>query len=150
MKSLLLIPALLVAAALVSGVQQVNGAAPATSGGKGGSAAPLVRKSATAGAAATAASAAEEQARAEEILAQLAETYRNLEGTTVRIGDTPKSEEAIAYYTSGEIVIDREHTVGVEKILAHEIWHVIDWRDNGRLDWGEDLPPANASDYRTR
>jgi hypothetical protein len=25
--------------------------------------------------------------------------------------------------------------------MAHEIWHIIDWRDNGRIDWGENVPP---------
>ncbi len=40
--------------------------------------------------------------------------------------------------------------MSIEKILAHEVWHVIDWRDNGRLDWGEDLPPANVAAYRSR
>jgi hypothetical protein len=43
--------------------------------------------------------------------------------------------------------VSPEHDATIDEILAHEIWHVIDWRDNGRLDWGEDLPPINSSDY---
>jgi len=89
----------------------------------------------------------DDAARAAEVLEGLAAEYRNLDGVTVVMGETPKGEEAVSYYTVGEIVIDRDHTVSIEKILAHEIWHVIDWRDNGRLDWGEDLPPTNKSDY---
>ncbi len=85
--------------------------------------------------------------RASEVLDALRADYRDLDGVTVVMGETPKGEEAVSYYTVGEIVIDRDHTVSIEKILAHEIWHVIDWRDNGRLDWGENLPPTNASDY---
>jgi len=89
----------------------------------------------------------DDAARAAEVLEGLAAEYRDLDGVTVVMGETPKGEEAVSYYTVGEIVIDRDHTVSIEKILAHEIWHVIDWRDNGRLDWGEDLPPTNKSDY---
>jgi hypothetical protein len=38
--------------------------------------------------------------------------------------------------------------VSISRILAHEIWHVIDWRDNGHIDWKESVPPKNAADYR--
>jgi hypothetical protein len=24
------------------------------------------------------------------------------------------------------------------------VWHVIDWRDNGRIDWGESVPPSDS------
>jgi len=82
-----------------------------------------------------------------EVLGRLEKQYKHLDDVSVTLGQTPKGEEAVAYYTGNEIVIDTEHSVGIEKILAHEIWHVIDWRDNGELDWGEDLPPSNSSDY---
>jgi len=85
--------------------------------------------------------------KAAEILANLAESYDHLDGVTVQMGETPNGEEAIAYYTEGRIVISANHSVDIQKILAHEVWHVIDWRDNGTLDWGEDLPPRNSSDY---
>jgi len=84
---------------------------------------------------------------ANELLATLQAKYHHLEGVTVEFGDTPNGEEAVAYYTEGEIVISTSHAVSIRKILAHEIWHVIDWRDNGQIDWGEDLPPNNLSDY---
>jgi len=87
--------------------------------------------------------------RAKAALARLSANYRYLEDVTVTIGDTPNGEEAVAYYSEGRIVIDRAHSVGVDAILAHEVWHVIDWRDNGRMDWGEKLPPANSADYAT-
>ena len=88
--------------------------------------------------------------RAREVLDGLRATYRYLDGVTVRFDTTPKSEEAVAYYMQGDIVISRAHAVDVETILAHEIWHVIDWRDNGRLDWGEHLPPINSYAYLNR
>ncbi|HET6352353.1 MAG TPA: hypothetical protein VFG89_09530 [Coriobacteriia bacterium] len=85
--------------------------------------------------------------RARSIVSQLAKTYRYLDGVTVEFGVTPEGREAVAYYTEGQILVSSTHKVELDKILAHEIWHVIDWRDNGRLDWGEDLPPDNSSDY---
>lgn len=88
-----------------------------------------------------------ETRRASEILTELKASHSHLDGVSVSIGTTPKGEEAVAYYTDGEIVINSTHSVDMETILAHEIWHIIDWRDNGRLDWGEDLPPLNASVY---
>ncbi|HSK48707.1 MAG TPA: hypothetical protein VLA05_12005 [Coriobacteriia bacterium] len=88
-----------------------------------------------------------ETRQATELLGKLAKKYRHLDDVTVSMGTTPDNKEAVAYYTDGEILISSSHTVSIEKILAHEVWHVIDWRDNGRLDWGEDLPPVNSSDY---
>ena len=82
-----------------------------------------------------------------ELLAEQAKTYRYLGGVTIHEGPTPQGEQAVSYYTDGEIVISPDHTATLEDIVAHEIWHVIDWRDNGRIDWGEQLPPANSSDY---
>jgi len=78
---------------------------------------------------------------------RLAERYGHLEDVTVTLGITPEGKEAVAYYTEGRIVISDAHTVSIDTILEHEIWHVIDWRDNGRLDWGEDLPPDNSQTY---
>jgi len=91
---------------------------------------------------------AEAEARfAQQALRQLQATHRYLDGVTVRIAATPGGKQAVAYYTEGEIVIDPAHSVELSTILDHEIWHVIDWRDNGRLDWGESVPPRNAADY---
>lgn len=85
---------------------------------------------------------------ARDALAEYAGTYRYLDGVEVTIGETPAGQEAVAFYATGRIVIDREHTVAVREILAHEIWHVIDYRDNGALDWGEQVPPYSAIDYQ--
>jgi hypothetical protein len=84
---------------------------------------------------------------ATRILSGLKKRYRLLDHVSVTMGDTPKGEQAVAYYATGEIVIDPEHTAPLDVILAHEVWHVIDWRDNGRIDWGEVLPPTNSSAY---
>jgi hypothetical protein len=88
-----------------------------------------------------------DEERAKEVLAELQQKYRLLDGAFVHMGPTPKGEQAVSYYMDGEIVVSPEHDATIDEILAHEIWHVIDWRDNGRLDWGEDLPPINSSDY---
>jgi hypothetical protein len=89
-----------------------------------------------------------QQAKVE--LAKLQREYRYLDGIALSIGPTPQDAQAVAYYTDNEIVINPDHVASIEKILAHEVWHIIDWRDNGLLDWGEDLPPSNASAYRSR
>jgi len=98
----------------------------------------------------TAGDATSDARLANECLDELRATHRYLDGATVTMGTTPHDEEAVAYYTSGEIVINRAHTVSIDKILAHEIWHIIDWRDNGRLDWKENVPPSDSSAYVRR
>jgi len=110
-------------------------------------AAPAVASPSAVPTANNAASAASDARYAKRLLSELKSKYRKLNGVTVSIGTTPRGEQAVAYYTEGKIVINRAHTVSIDKILAHEIWHVIDWRDNGRLDWHEDLPPSNARDF---
>lgn len=79
--------------------------------------------------------------RARSILAGYISRYPILQGSTVSFGDA-RGYQAICYYKSGRIVISRSHTVSLERILAHEVWHIIDWRDNGRIDWGENVPPS--------
>lgn len=74
------------------------------------------------------------------ILAGYIARYPILAGSTVSYGDA-KGAQAIAYYKSGRIVISPSHTASLERIIAHEIWHIIDWRDNGVIDWGENVPP---------
>ncbi|TLM72301.1 MAG: hypothetical protein FDZ70_08485 [Actinobacteria bacterium] len=86
------------------------------------------------------ASASSELTKARAILAGLIAKHPILKGTTVTFGDA-RGYQAIAYYKSGRIVISATHTATLERILNHEIWHVIDWRDNGRIDWGENVPP---------
>lgn len=88
-----------------------------------------------------------ETARANVSLARLASRYRYLDSVTVTVGSTPDGRQAVSYYTRGVIVIDRNHEYSIDVILEHEIWHVVDWRDNGRLDWGEDVPPSDAASY---
>lgn len=91
-------------------------------------------------AAPAAAPAGDELAQAQAILAGLIGQYPILAGTTVSIGDA-NGYQAVAYYKSGRIVISPTHTASLSRILNHEVWHVIDWRDNGVIDWGENVPP---------
>jgi predicted component of type VI protein secretion system len=95
-----------------------------------------------------AASSGDTLSRARAILASRIAMYPILRGSTVELGDTKGNPQAIVYYKSGRIVINPNHTRSLEVIINHEIWHIIDWRDNGRIDWGESVPPSNAADYR--
>lgn len=87
-------------------------------------------------------------AQAKSLLNKAIKTYPILEGATVEIGDA-KGYQAIAYYRTGRIIISKNHRASLTKIINHEVWHIIDYRDNGTIDWGEKLPPANKADYRT-
>lgn len=89
---------------------------------------------------ATKRTAGTEQAQAKAILAGLVAKYPILQGTTVTFGDA-RGYQAIALYKSGRIIINPNHTTSLSRILNHEVWHVIDWRDNGRIDWNENIPP---------
>jgi hypothetical protein len=86
---------------------------------------------------------ASELATAQSILAGYIAKYPILSGASVTIGTTPGGHQAVAYYTVGKIVISPTHTASLERIIGHEIWHIIDYRDNGRIDWGESVPPSN-------
>lgn len=87
----------------------------------------------------TASSSGGELARARSILASQIAKHPILKGATVSFGDA-RGYQAIAYYGSGRIVISPNHTASLERIIAHEVWHIIDWRDNGKIDWGENVP----------
>lgn len=80
------------------------------------------------------------KADAQAILNRYIAKYPILKGATVSYGDA-KGYQAICYYKSGRIVISPTHTRSLETIIGHEIWHIIDWRDNGVIDWGENVPP---------
>jgi hypothetical protein len=84
-------------------------------------------------------------------LSRYIQTYPLLQGCTVQMGDA-RGYQAITYFTTGLTVISASHTASIGTIMAHEIWHDIDWRDNSVIDWGENVPPANAASYvgRTR
>jgi|GEM_PF-3227624 len=109
--------------------------------------APVASVATSAAAATTATASADDARLANEVLDRLRLKYRYLDGVTVRMAPTPKGEEAVAYYTLDQIIISPTHSVTIEKILAHEVWHIIDWHDNGRFDWGENLPPTDPSQY---
>jgi hypothetical protein len=72
-------------------------------------------------------------------LARYISKYPILAGSTVTFGDA-KGYQAICYYQSGRIVISPTHTSSLERIIAHEVGHILDWRDNGVIDWGENIP----------
>ena len=86
------------------------------------------------------ASTGSETARAKALLAAQIRKHPILAGTTVKFGNA-RGYQAIAYYASGRIVISRNHRASLSRIINHEIWHIIDYRDNGKIDWGEHVPP---------
>ncbi len=90
--------------------------------------------------AAAPAASGDELAQAQSILAGYIAQYPILAGTSVSIGDA-NGYQAVAYYKSGRIVISPTHTASLSRIIGHEIWHIIDYRDNGVIDWGENVPP---------
>jgi len=94
----------------------------------------------------TAPSTSSSPARARDILASYKARYPILAGVTVEFGNA-RGFQAIAYYRTGRIVINPSHTASLARIIEHEVWHIIDWRDNNRIDWGENIPPANAASY---
>ena len=102
-----------------------------------GSGQPAVTQTAAAPAAPKASSSL---SQAQAILNRYIAKYPILKGSTVSFGDA-KGYQAICYYKSGRIVISSTHTRSLETIIGHEIWHIIDWRDNGVIDWGENVPP---------
>jgi hypothetical protein len=86
--------------------------------------------------------------RARAILNARIASYPILRGASVEVGDTKGNGQAICYYKSGRIIINANHTASLERIIDHEIWHIIDWRDNGQINWGESVPPSNAASFR--
>lgn len=65
-------------------------------------------------------------------------------GTYVEIGDA-RGYQAICLYRSGRIIVSPTYTSPITAIMEHEVWHVVDWRDNYRIDWGESVPPSSTS-----
>lgn len=103
---------------------------------------PQTTSSGTAATRPSASTSGDETAQARAILAGLIAQHPVLQGVTVSMGTTPGGYQAVAYYQSGRIIVNPNHTASLSRILNHEIWHVIDWRDNGVIDWGENVPPA--------
>jgi hypothetical protein len=107
--------------------------------------APVKPQATSSGTAATrpaAEATGDETAQARAILAGLIAQHPTLQGVTVSMGETPGGYQAVAYYESGRILVNPNHTASLSRILNHEVWHIIDWRDNGVIDWGENVPPA--------
>lgn len=119
-------------------IRQVS--APAASTTTRRTAATSATTSTSSGTSRTTAAPVDEAAKARSILAGYISRYPSLAGTTVSFGNA-QGYQAICYYKSGRIVISTTHTASLERIIGHEIWHVIDWRDNGVIDWGENVPP---------
>ncbi len=62
-----------------------------------------------------------------------------LTGTTADYGYA-QGYQAVSYYASGRIIVNPKHSSSLTTILNHEIYHVLDYRDNGTINWGESVP----------
>jgi hypothetical protein len=78
-----------------------------------------------------------EQKRAEEILAYYISRYPILQGVRIYVRDCPNNWEGCAYYTKGIILVDPDHRHSLEEIIAHEVKHIIDWREDGKIDYND-------------
>lgn len=85
---------------------------------------------------------------ARKILRQQIRKYPILRGARLRIGKTPGGAQAVTYYKRGLIVVNPHHKASLRKIVVHESWHIIDWRINHRIDWGERIPPYYKRSYK--
>lgn len=75
-----------------------------------------------------------EQAHAEQILDSLIAKNPLLQGATVYIRQCPHNWQACVYYKTAVIWVDPDHKASLEKIMAHESDHIIDWRTDGDID----------------
>ena len=60
-----------------------------------------------------------------------------LQGAKVYIQDCPNNWQGCAFYESGTIWIDPDHSASLEKIIIHECNHIIDWRQDGDIDYND-------------
>lgn len=79
-------------------------------------------------------SSTSEQALARRILARYIARYPILRGVQVYIRDCPNNWQGCAYYKQGIILVDPDHTAPLERIIAHEVQHIIDWRQDNDID----------------
>lgn len=80
---------------------------------------------------------AAEQKRAEQILNAFILKYPILKGVKIYVKDCPNNWQGCAYYTKGIILIDPDHTAPLERIIEHEIKHIIDWREDYDIDYND-------------
>jgi|GEM_PF-3404123 len=78
-----------------------------------------------------------EQKKAEEILAAYIAKYPILKGVKIYVRDCPNNWQGCAYYTKGIILIDPDHTAPLERIIEHEVKHILDWRTDGDIDYND-------------
>lgn len=60
-----------------------------------------------------------------------------LKGTTIFIRDCPNNWQGCAFYELGIIWIDPDHRAPLEEIVIHECNHIIDWREDGDIDYDD-------------
>ena len=82
-------------------------------------------------------SSVDKQAEAQAVLQSLIEKDPILEGSIVVVKECPHNWQGCAYYESGTIWIDPDHTAPLEKIMVHECNHITDWRSDGDIDYND-------------
>jgi len=62
---------------------------------------------------------------------------------------THRRYQAVAYYKSGRILISTSHTSSLDRIIKHECWHIIDWREQRPYRLGENVRRDRALKTRS-
>jgi hypothetical protein len=91
----------------------------------------------SAGGASSASAGYSKQDEANAILAGLIAQYPLLQGSVVYIQETPNGWEGAAYYKSGVILVNPNHTYSLYEIIYHEAMHILDWREDGKIDYND-------------
>ncbi len=76
-------------------------------------------------------------AQAQQILDIQIRKNSILKGTSIYIRDCPNSWQGCAFYELGIIWIDPDHKASLEQIIIHECNHIIDWREDGDIDYDD-------------
>lgn len=60
-----------------------------------------------------------------------------LQGTKIYIQNCPNNWQGCAFYELGVIWIDPDHKQPLKEIVVHECNHIIDWRQDGDIDYND-------------
>jgi len=67
---------------------------------------------------------------------------RSLQATSpsTRSSPAPRSPLATRKATRPSATTSRAASWSAPRTIADEVGHILDWRDNGVIDWGENIP----------
>lgn len=73
-------------------------------------------------------------------LARQIRRFPQLKGVRIEWSHQTYGHQAVTFYQSGVIRINPDRRAPLWKIVRHETGHVVDWRNNHHIDWGENIP----------